>query len=153
VSYRQVEALMQEHGVSVDHTTIHRWVLKHSPQGVPNTITIDGSDAHEAAITRDNEAHGTHIMIRQVKYLKNMVEQDHRALKRVTRPLLGFQSCAAAHDPLVETELMHRLKKGQLVGEEGQKASPQSHRSAPWPPNPSSTGLTISSRNICDTTS
>jgi putative transposase len=37
--------------------------------GVPATITIDGSDANEAAIKRYNEAHGTTIHIRQVKYL------------------------------------------------------------------------------------
>ena len=60
--------------------------------GVPETITIDGSDANEAAIKRYNEKHGTHIIIRQVKYLNNMVEQDHRAVKRVTRPMLGFKS-------------------------------------------------------------
>jgi len=37
--------------------------------GVPETITIDGSDANEAAIKRYNEEHGTNIIIRQVKYL------------------------------------------------------------------------------------
>ena len=42
--------------------------------GVPETITIDGSDANEAAIKRYNEIHGTHIIIRQVKYLNNIVE-------------------------------------------------------------------------------
>jgi putative transposase len=42
-------------------------------------ITIDGSDANAAAIKRYNEEHDTAIAIRQVKYLHNMVEQDHRA--------------------------------------------------------------------------
>jgi transposase-like protein len=87
--------------------------------GVPETITIDGSDANEAAIKRYNEEHGTHIIIRQVKYLNNIVEQDHRAVKRVTRPMLGFKSFDAAHGTLVGIELMHMLKKGQLVVEEG----------------------------------
>ena len=87
--------------------------------GVAETITIDGSDANEAAINRDHEAHGTHIMIRQVKYLHNMIEQDHRAVKRVTRPMLGFTSLAAAHATLVGIELMHMLKKGPLVGGDG----------------------------------
>src|SRR5215831_18725061 len=66
--------------------------------GLPETITIDGSDANEAAIKSYNEAHGTAIAIRQVKYLNNIVEQDHRAIKRVTRPMLGFKSFAAAQD-------------------------------------------------------
>jgi putative transposase len=89
--------------------------------GVPETITIDGSEANEAAIKRYNETHGTHIIIRQVKYLNNMVEQDHRAVKRVTRPMLGFKTFAAAQATLVGIELMHMLKKRQLVAEEGEE--------------------------------
>src|SRR5438876_9174991 len=46
--------------------------------GVPETITIDGSAANEAAIKSYNEEHGTAIAIRKVKYLNNIVEQDHR---------------------------------------------------------------------------
>jgi putative transposase len=87
--------------------------------GVPETITIDGSDANEAAIKSYNEEHGTNIIIRQVKYLNNIVEQDHRAVKRVTRPMLGFKSFDAAHDTLVGIELMHMIKKRQLVVKEG----------------------------------
>src|SRR5919197_4133639 len=69
--------------------------------GLPETITIDGSDANEAAIRSYNEEHGTHIAIRQVKYLNNIVEQDHRGVKRVTRPMLGFKSFEEAQDTLV----------------------------------------------------
>src|SRR5437870_3051261 len=90
--------------------------------GVPQTITIDGSDANEAAIKRYNQEYGTAIAIRQVKYLNNIVEQDHRAVKRVTRPMLGFKSFAAAQDTLVGIELMHMIKKRQLVVEEGEKS-------------------------------
>jgi transposase-like protein len=60
--------------------------------GVPDKITIDGSDANEAAIRRDNQEHGTAIIIRQIKYLNHLVEQDHRAVMRVTRPMLGFKA-------------------------------------------------------------
>jgi putative transposase len=87
--------------------------------GVPEKITIDGSETNAAAIRSYNEARGTAIEIRQVKYLNNLVEQDHRGVKRVTRPMLGFKSCAAAQAALVGIELMHMLKKGQLVIEEG----------------------------------
>jgi putative transposase len=87
--------------------------------GVPGTITIDGSEADDAAIKRYNEIHGTQIIIRQVKYLNNLVEQDHRSVKRVTRPMLGFKSFEAAQGTLAGIELMHMLKKGQLVGEDG----------------------------------
>jgi putative transposase len=86
---------------------------------VPEKITIDGSDANEAAIKRYNEEHGTAIEIRQIKYLNNLVEQDHRAVKRITRPMLGFNSFAAAQDTLTGIELMHMIKKRQLMVEEG----------------------------------
>src|SRR5919198_1024855 len=82
--------------------------------GLPTMITIDGSDANAAAIKRYNEEHGTAIAIRQVKYLNNVVEQDHRAVKRVTRPMLGFKAFEAAHDTLVGIELIHMIKKRQL---------------------------------------
>jgi putative transposase len=88
--------------------------------GVPEKITIDGSAANEAAIKSYNAEHGAAIIIRQVKYLNNVVEQDHRGVKRVTRPTLGFKSFEAAQQTLVGIELMHMLRKGQMddgVGE------------------------------------
>jgi putative transposase len=95
--------------------------------GVPEKITIDGSAANEAAIKRYNEEHGTAIVIRQIKYLNNVVEQDHRGVKRVTRPMLGFKAFDAAQATLVGIELMHMLRKGQLAGgsEQGLTAAEQ----------------------------
>jgi putative transposase len=87
--------------------------------GVPETITIDGSKANAAAIRRDHAGHGTAIAIRQVKSLHNGVAQEHRGVKRVTRPMLGFKSFEAAQGTLVGIELMHRLKKGPMVAEAG----------------------------------
>jgi putative transposase len=179
LSYRHVEELIQERGVSVDHATINRWVRKYSPQledsfhhrkrpvwiswrmdetyievkgqwyylyravdksgqtidflltkerdeqaakrfltkairrhGVPEKIAIDASEANAAAIRGYNEAHGTAIIIRQVKYLNNLVEQDHRGVKRGTRPMLGFKSFDAAQSSVAGVELMHMLRKG-----------------------------------------
>jgi putative transposase len=184
LSYRQVEELLEERGVSVDHATIQRWVVKYSPpleaafhrrkcpvgrswrmdetyirvkgewrylyravdqtgqtidflltaerdeqaakrfltkairrHGVPEKSTVDRSAANEAAIKRDNEGYGITIDIRQIKYLNNIVEQDHRGVKRVTRPMLGFTSFEAAQATLVGIELMRMLKKDQLVEE------------------------------------
>ena len=181
LSTRHVEELMEERGVSVDHSTVNRWVVKYSPQleaefhrrkrpvwtswrmdetyikvkgvwrylyravdkfgktidflltkqrdkkaarrflnkaigrhGVPEKITIDGSDANAAAIKSYNEDHGTSIEIRQIKYLNNIVEQDHRGVKRLTQPMLGFQAFDSAQSTLIGIELMHMLRKGQL---------------------------------------
>src|SRR5471032_780827 len=56
----------------------------------------------------------TSIKIRQVKYLNNIVEQDHRAIKRITRAMLGFKDFHCARVILSGVELMHMIKKGQM---------------------------------------
>ena len=88
--------------------------------GVPEKITIDGSEANAAAIRSYNAEHGTEVIIRQVKYLNNRVEQDHRGVKRVTHSILGLKSFDAAQDALAGIELMHMIRKRQLVVEEEQ---------------------------------
>jgi putative transposase len=95
--------------------------------GVPETITINGSDANAAAIKSYNQVYGTAIAIRQVKYLNNIVEQDHRGVKRVTRLMMEFKSFDAAQSTLMGIELMHMLRKGQLAGgvEQGRTAAEQ----------------------------
>src|SRR6266446_4886702 len=191
---RHVEALMEARGVSVDHATIQRWVVKDRPQleeachrckrpvwvswgmdetdskikgewynrsravdktgqtidvlwteqrdeqaakrfltqairrhSVPEKITIDGSAANEAAIKSDNEEHGTAIVIRKTTYLNNIVEQDPRGVKRITRPMLGCKSFDAAQSTFTGIALMHMLRKGQLAGdrEAGRSAAEQ----------------------------
>jgi putative transposase len=64
--------------------------------GVPGTITIGGSEANATAIRSYNKEHGTAIAIQQGKYLNTLVEQDHRAVKRIIRPMLGFTSSHTA---------------------------------------------------------
>ena len=57
-----------------------RFLYKATGQhGTPAKITIDQSGANTAAIESDNAAHDTEVEIRQVKYLNNVVEQNHRA--------------------------------------------------------------------------
>ena len=56
----------------------------------------------------------TPIEARQVKYLNNVVEQDHRAIKRRTRPMLGFKDFDCARVILSGIEVMHMIKKGQM---------------------------------------
>src|SRR5712691_1740831 len=163
ISYRQLEEMMGERGVAVDHSTLNRWVIKYAPefekafrrrqrpvgkswrldetyvkikgkwaylyravdkagqtvdflltphrdraaaeallrkaihnQGLPEKITIDQSGSNTAAIKRLKRTYKTAITIRQSKYLNNIIEQDHRAVKRVVKPMLGFKSFWAA---------------------------------------------------------
>ena len=110
-----IDFLLTEHR---DERAAKRFLTKAIRRnGLPETITIDGSAANEAAIKSYNEEHDTAIRIRQVKYLNNIVEQDHRAVKRVTRPMLGFKSFEAAQGTLVGIELMHMIKKRQMIME------------------------------------
>ena len=82
--------------------------------GTPEKITIDKSGANTAAIESCNAEHKAGIEIRQVKYLNNILEQDHRAVKRTVRPMLGFKSFRSGAATLAGIELMHMIRKGQL---------------------------------------
>ncbi|MEJ8852802.1 IS6 family transposase [Variovorax rhizosphaerae] len=82
--------------------------------GVPEKITIDRSGANTAAIESMRADSGADIELRQSKYLNNIVEQDHRAIKRIVRPMLGFKSFRCASILIAGIEIMHMIKKGQL---------------------------------------
>jgi putative transposase len=181
ISYRQLEEMMGERGVTVDRSTLNRWVIKYAPefekafrrrqrpvgkswrmdetyvkikgkwaylyravdkegqtidflltpnrdrdaaeaflrkairtQGLPEKITIDQSGSNTAAIRHYNKLHKTAIVMRQSKYLNNLVEQDHRTVKRLTQPMLGFKSFWAACCTIAGIEVMHAIRKGQL---------------------------------------
>jgi transposase-like protein len=125
--WRYLDRAVDKHGQTIDcllteprdEPAALRFLTKAMRRhGVPELIAIAGSEAHAAALRRTNEAHGTAIIMRQVQYLHNVVEQDHRGVKRVTRPMLGFTSFAAAQDRLAGIELRHMLKKSQLVVED-----------------------------------
>ena len=107
-------------------------IRRHS---VPETITIDGGEANAAAIRSSNAEHDTAIVIRQVKYLNNILEQDHRTVKWVTRPMLGFKSLEAAQYTLAGAEPMHSRKGNELLRRE-QRGSLRPHSSLPWPHHP-----------------
>jgi len=92
LSLRQVEEMMQERGVFVDHSTVHRWAIKILPV--------------LAAVFRRRK--------RQVGLSWRMDEQDHRAVKRVTQPMLGFKSFWSARILIAGIETMHMIRKGQL---------------------------------------
>jgi transposase-like protein len=98
-----------------DQTAARRYFEKSIAQnGVPETVTIDKSGANLAALEAINADRETPIKIRQSKYLNNRVEQDHRAIKRRTRPMLGFKTFRCARILLGGIEVMHMIAKGQM---------------------------------------
>ncbi len=91
--------------------------------GVPEKITIDKSGANTAAIVSVQADSGVSLELRQSKYLNNIVEQDHRAIKRVVRPMMGFKSFACARILIAGIETMHMIRKGQLKPAKDQASS------------------------------
>ncbi len=162
LSFRHLEEMMQERGVFVDHSTVHRRAVKILPvmalifrrrklpvgtswrmdetyikvagqwkylyraiklHGLPDKITIDKSGANTAAIKSVNTDACLDIELRQSKYLNNLIEQDHRAVKRITDPMLGFKSFRSAQKLIAGIETMHMIKKGQSLCPTGQPMS------------------------------
>ena len=187
VSYRDLEEIMAERGVKVDHATLNRWVVKFAPliaaraqarkrptatswrmdetyirvkgkwtylyravdrdgqtldfllskrrdlsaarrffkraigtNGVPDRIVIDKSGANLAGLQAVNvilkfTGNGRTITVRQVKYLNNILEQDHRFIKRITRPMMGFKAFHSAAATLAGIETAHMIRKGQIA--------------------------------------
>ena len=191
LSFRQIEEMMGERGIFVDHSTLHRWSIKMLPvlaaafrrrkrpvglswrmdetyvrveshwkylyravdrdvdtidfllcakrdhaaalafferaielHDVPEKITIDKSGSNTAAILSLQADSGLCIEMRQSKYLNNIVEQDHRAIKRLTRPMLGFKTFRCARILIAGIEVMHMIRKGQLGRVKDQASSP-----------------------------
>lgn len=186
VSYRDLEEIMAERGVDVDHATLNRWVVKYAPliadaaqqrksrtarswradetyikvkgewaylyravdrngqtldfmlsqrrdeaaatrffrrtidrNGWPDKVVIDKSGANLAGLDNMNIAlilFGWCWLIEglQVKYLNNVIEQDHRFIKKITRPMMGFKSFDAAQASLAGIETAHMIRKGQF---------------------------------------
>ena len=81
----------------------------------PNKVAMDKSGANKAAMDAINAGRDVPILVRQVKYLNNIVEQDHRAIKRATRPMLNFKSFRSAGSVLAGIELIHIIRKGQFA--------------------------------------
>ena len=87
--------------------------------GAPDRIAIDKSGANLAGLKSINvirkfSGDGSLIRIMQSKYLNNMVEQDHRFIKRITRPTLGFKAFHSAAATLAGVETAHMIRKAQI---------------------------------------
>lgn len=101
-----------------------RKAIRH--HGEPEVVTIDKSGANTAALATlnadkpDEEA----ITVRQSKYLNNLIEQDHRNIKRRTWPMLGFKSFRRAQTILTGIELSNMIRKGQYQHPQSEGLSP-----------------------------
>ena len=97
-------------------------VLKASHTVEPRVITVDKNPSYPAAISdlKDDQDFTEATELRQRKYLNNIMEQDHRFLKRRIKPGLGFASFNTARRTIRGYEVMNMIRKGQVRGvEEG----------------------------------
>jgi transposase-like protein len=95
-----------------------RKALKRPHTVNPRTITVDKNAANPIAakaMKRDGEL-WCFTKLRQVKFLNNIVEQDHRRIKRLVRPGLGFKSFVTASKTIAGYEVMAMIRKGQVAG-------------------------------------
>ena len=90
--------------------------------GLPDKVTMDKSGANKAGIDTINlhlvlmfmwGGLFVQLTVRQIKYLNNIVEQDHRFIKKITKPMKGFKAFHSAGTTLAGIELHHMLRKGQ----------------------------------------
>ena len=88
-------------------TSLPRW---------PRKVTLDGhAPSHQALrLLRREDPKWKHVLVRNCPYLNNIVEQDHRAIKRRCASMLGFKSFGNAAITLAGIELAHRIHKRQF---------------------------------------
>jgi len=95
-----------------------RKTLNASHTQAPRVINVDKNAAYPPAVNhlKADEHLPETTQLRQVKYLNNRVEQDHRFIKRLTKPGMGFSSFNSARRTLRGIEVMNMLRKGQVQG-------------------------------------
>ena len=95
-----------------------RKMLKAASHSSPRVINVDKNPAYPPAVEQLKEE-GTlpnRTQLRQCKYLNNLIEQDHRFIKRRVNAGLGFFSFNTAGRTIKGYEAMHMVRKGQIEG-------------------------------------
>ena len=95
-----------------------RKMLKAIHTQTPRVITVDKNSAYPKAIKELKAAKKLPeiVKLRQIKYLNNIVEQDHRGIKRLVKPGMGFGSFNTARRTITGYETMNMMRKGQVLG-------------------------------------
>ena len=112
-----------EVSISISTARVGSWVAVVPHRGSV-AIAACWRGANTAAFNSVIADTGAAILMRQCKCLHNIVERDHRAVKRVTRQMLGFKNFHCAQSLIAAVESMHMILKGQMKsGPEGQVLS------------------------------
>lgn len=111
-----IEFLLRKHRDAAASKAFFRKAFKN--HGILEKVTIDksGSNISALAIANKDLPQGKQIEVRQIKYLNNIIEQDHRFIKKRTKPMLGFKSFNSARTSITGIENIRMIQKGQIVG-------------------------------------
>jgi len=111
-----IEFLLRTHRDLAAAKAFFRKAFKHN--ALPNKITIDKSGSNISALNNANKElpQDKQIEVRQNKYLNNIIEQDHRFIKKRTKPMLGFKSFNSARTTIAGIENIRMIQKKQIVG-------------------------------------
>jgi len=84
----------------------------------PDKVNVDKSGSNMSALNsaNNNLPDDQQIQIRQNKYLNNIIEQDHRFIKKRTKPMLGFKNFQSAKITIAGIENIRMIQKGQIIG-------------------------------------
>ena len=93
--------------------------------GRPEKVAVDKSGSNKCALDSFNKAlkKEEQYEIRQVKYINNIVEQDHRFIKKRTKPTLGFKNFHSAKATITAIENVRMIQKGQIIGQTANKSA------------------------------
>ena len=110
-----IEFLSRSHRDAIAAKAFFRKAFKNN--GLPRKVNIDKSGSNTAALINANKGLpiNQQIEIRQNKYLNNLIEQDHRFIKKRTKPMLGFKSFHSAKITIAGIENIRMIHKGQLT--------------------------------------
>ena len=114
---RTVDFLLREdRGIAAAQAFFRKAFASH-PNRPPRKVTLDGHwPSHRALrLLRREHPAWRRVHVRTCQYLNNIVEQDHRAIKRRCAPMLGFKSVKTAAVTLSGIELAHRIRKRQFL--------------------------------------
>ena len=111
-----IELLLRKYRDAVAAKAFFRKAFRNN--GIPDKVTIDKSGSNICALNEFNESlpQEQKIEIRQNKYLNNIIEQDHRFIKKRTKSMLGFKSFRSGKITISGIENIHIIQKGQIIG-------------------------------------
>src|SRR5215813_4381567 len=114
---KSVHSLLCEDRTIGSEQEFFRQAVKVKGSAWPEKINLDGNAASHLGLRLlgEEDSRWQHVTVRARRYLNNLIEQDHRAIKQRSRPMLGLKSFQTAAVTFSGIELAHRIRKRQFT--------------------------------------